>query len=501
MTDIIEPGITADVGRRSAQSGVVQIVSQAVLLVMSLLSGLALARLLAPADFGVMAMASTLTAFVATFRGFGISMALVQASDVADEDLQQLFRVGWRYSVWLGVGMLAAAPLLAFLYHEPRLIAVIATVTASSVAMSLAELPEALAVRAMRFTALRRVEVGSVATGMVIGLATAWMGAGYWALVAQSAATGLMRALWTWQLVSWRPQRGDAQAGDRAQQSAATHAMLTYARRYAANSLATFAALNIDRVTIGVRNGTHAMGLYDLAYRWGHYPVWQLYPPLLNVAVAGLSRSRDNAAVYRYYWRTALLLILCVMLPALTFFAIEPRATILTLLGDGWTDSIEVFRYVTIGGIALALSRHTRWLFLSEGRTSEQLRMSIAQLVVIACAVAIGTRWDLIGVAVAYAVARWLLLIPELALAFRQSPVTWRDYWRAVWRPSTASALAGVALWAMRATLPESVMQRLAVSALLFGTTYALIWLALPDGKRAARELLGVARRIRAGSA
>ncbi|MBL0172148.1 MAG: oligosaccharide flippase family protein [Gemmatimonadaceae bacterium] len=487
-------------GRRAVHSGAVQIVAQAMLLVMSLVSGLALARLLAPEDFGVMAMASTLTAFVATFRGFGISMALVQAKEVSEDDLHQLFRVGLRYALWLGAGMLVAAPALALMYEEPRLTAVIVAVTASSVAMSLAELPEALAIRAMRFAALRRVEVGSVAAGMAVALVTAWLGAGYWALVAQSATTGLVRAFSAWQLVAWRPRRRVAHVETAGPHSAATHSMLAFARRYATTNLATFAAVNIDRVTIGISSGTYAMGLYDLAYRWGHYPVWQLYAPLLNVAVAGLSRSRENERLYRHYWRTALLLILSVMLPALSFFVVEPGATILTLLGSGWTETIEVFRYVTIGGIALALSRHTRWLFLSEGRTREQLRMSLVQLAVMACAVAIGAQWKLVGVAVAYAVARWLLLVPELTLAFGQSPITWHDYRKVVWRPACASVVAGVGLFGVAASLPETAGPRLAVSALFYTTAYAVTWLALPGGRTALRELLGVARRMRSVS-
>ncbi len=498
MTEITETGVPVDVGRRSAHSGVVQIGAQAVLLVMSIVGGLIQARLLTPADFGVMAMASTLTAFVATLRGFGLSMALVQAEAVGDDDLQRLFRVGLKYSAWLGAGMLAAAPALAFVYHEPRLVAVIAAVSVGSIALSLAEVPEALATRALRFAALRRVEIGSVAAGMMIGLASAWMGAGYWALVMQQAATSLVRAVWVWQLVSWRPRRsGIADAPARTEHSAAATSILAFARRYAITNLLSFGGQNVDRVAIGLGSGTHAMGLYDLAYRWGHYPVWQLYAPLLNVAVAGLSRSRDDAQLYRHYWRTALLLILSAMLPALTFFAIEARATILTLLGSGWSEAIDVFRFVTIGGIALALSRHTRWLFLSEARTTAQMRMSITQLVVTLGAVAIGAQWSLLGIAIAYAVARWLLLLPELSLAFELSAVTWRDYGRVVWRPAASSALAGLALWTADASLPLNVMQRLAVGAMLYLGAYIVAWLALPGGITALRELAGVARRMR----
>lgn len=467
------------------------------LLAMYLASGMLLARLLSPADFGVMAMAGTLTAFVSVVRGFGMSMAVVHAEAVSGEMLQGLFSLACRYAALLAGVMLIAAPILALLYREPRLVPVLAILTIGPVALSLSDLPEAIAARSLRFVELRRIEVASTGLGTMTGLLAAWWGAGYWALVLQASVISLCRALWAWQLVTWRPSwprrlRSPTLALQRSHQ---------FAREYSATSVVTYVAQNIDRVMLGVTGGPHAIGLYDNAYRWALYPVQQLYPPLLPVAVAGLSRARDDVAQYRRYWGLAVLLVLSAMVPGSALVAIEADAVIRTLLGNRWIEAVPVFRLVAIGSIAVALSRHSRWLFLSEGRTARQLRYSILQLGVTAIAMAIGVRWGVPGVAAAYAITRWSLVVPELGIAFHGSRIGWRDFLTVAFRPVVATAVAAAVLLVLRIVLPTAPLPHLLGAAAMFAATYLASWVGLPGGWRALRELVGLARRLRGGTA
>jgi len=483
-----------DLGWQAARSGAVQVGSQVIMLGMFVASGMVLARLLTPADFGIMAMAGTLTALVSTVRGFGFSMAAIQADTVDEVRLQQLFDRSRWYAWRLAVGMLVAAPVLAFLYREPMLLVILALLTGTAVMASLSDLPEALVMRSMRFVALRRLEVASTALGMAAGLIAAWLGAGYWALVLQSASTSVARAFGAWRMVSWRPVL--RRSSDSPVNSGTRDAM-RFARQYVATNLVTYAAQNLDRVTIGVAAGPHAMGMYDNAYRWGLYPVHQLYPPLLNIAVAGLSRTRDDAELYRRYWSTAMLLVLSVMLPAVAFLGVESEAFILSLLGPAWVEAIPVFRLVMVGAMAIALTRHSRWIFLSEGRTREQLRLSVMHLASMAVAVAVGVRWGVLGVAAGFAASRWLMLGPELAMAFAGSRIRWRDFLTVAWRPLAAAAGATTILVAGSAQLPDGPFLRLVVAATAFGLIYTAMWIALPGGSHAARQLAALARRVR----
>jgi PST family polysaccharide transporter len=442
-------------------------------------------------------MAATLTAFVAVLHGFGSSMAVVHADTVTDEKLQRLFRRLLWYALWLGVAMMVAAPLLSAVYDEPRLIAVIGVMTIASMVLSLADLPESLAMREMRFAALRKVEIGSIALGMVTGIVAARLGAGYWALVLQQVTINLCRATLAWRLVSWRPRRlPTASTPPRDEQ---TGAALRFAGHYASTNVVTYLAMNVDRVAIGVTAGPHAMGLYDNSIRWGLYPVHQLYPPLLNVAVAGLSRTRDDVERYRRYWSTALLLVMSAILPAIAFLIAESESVIRTLLGDRWIEAIPLFRLVVIGGLAVALTRHSRWIFLSEGRTRSLLRLSILSLALTIVTVLVGARWGIIGIATAYATARWLLLIPELSMAFSGSRIRWTDFFSVVWRPAVATSGAAAVVVMLDTFFPALQGARAITAGLTFSAIYVLLWLGLPGGRRAAQELAGLVRRVRSG--
>ena len=95
-----------------------------------------------------------------------------------------------------------------------------------------------------------------------------------------------------------------------------------------------YIGFNMDRVLIGYLRGADAMGLYDNAFRWSRYPMRQVFPPLLNVAVAGLSRLRSAPAAYREAFAKGARAVYAFVLPILAFMVVEARDVILVLLGD-----------------------------------------------------------------------------------------------------------------------------------------------------------------------
>jgi PST family polysaccharide transporter len=187
------------------------------------------------------------------------------------------------------------------------------------------------------------------------------------------------------------------------------------------------------------------------------------------------------------------------ILPAIAFLIAESESVIRTLLGDRWIEAIPLFRLVVIGGLAVALTRHSRWIFLSEGRTRSLLRLSILSLALTIVTVLVGARWGIIGIATAYATARWLLLIPELSMAFSGSRIRWTDFFSVVWRPAVATSGAAAVVVMLDTFFPALQGARAITAGLTFSAIYVLLWLGLPGGRRAAQELAGLVRRVRSG--
>src|SRR5437868_1920061 len=110
-----------DLHGRSFRGGVVTLSGQVVKFLLGLISTAILARLLRPQDFGLVAMVTSITAFVGLFKDLGLSNATVQRLHITHEQISFLFWINVVLSLATTLLVIALAPVIAWFYHEPRL--------------------------------------------------------------------------------------------------------------------------------------------------------------------------------------------------------------------------------------------------------------------------------------------------------------------------------------------------------------------------------------------
>jgi len=486
---ITDDAVLADLPRRSARGGVIQVGAQGIQLLLTVASGAVLARLLSPVDFGIVGMAATLTSLASVVRDFGLPMATVQRAELDERDVSSLFWMGLRLNLALAVGLVLAAPAAASLYDEPRVVEVVAIVALSGIVAGMSAQHEALLIRQMRFATLRAVDLSSLAVAMIAGIVFAMAGAGYRALVWQSFLGVAIRTIALWRASGWRP----APDGPRSERVAV---LASFGWNHTGAKVLRHIAQNTDQAVVGYLFGARQLGFYDSAYRWSISAMQQIYTPLQNVAVSGLSRLQHDPRVFRVAARRALLPVFSAILPVLAYLAVQARPVVLALLGDRWEPSAPLFRVLCIAAMGSVVARGANWLYLAEGRTRRQLRWGFVALPVVVVAVFLGATRGPLGVAMGFATANWLLAVPEVLFCLRGSRVTARDYFAAVGRPLAAAAVAAVAVavafaWRGDAGPTAGVdVVRLMLSSFVFGVVYLLTWLAIPGGRGAARELV-----------
>ena len=260
-------------------------------------------------------------------------MATVHQEDVSSRQVGALFWLNAKLNAAVTTLMICMAPPLAWFYDEARLVSITLVMAVGVFGMGLAAQHESLLRRQMRFGTLTLIEVGAAA-----GIAAALLGAGYWALVLQFLVTRLSSTAAAWIACDWRPRWGDRRREDAGLE---LQSLLSFGGYYTGFSVVAHLGRNLDRVLVGYLSGAAAMGLYDKAYRWSIFPVNQLYAPLMNVAISGLSRVRDNAERFRTYYRRGLLPVFAVSMPVLAFCMIEARPAIFVLLGDQWLAAVR----------------------------------------------------------------------------------------------------------------------------------------------------------------
>src|SRR5881392_3829359 len=148
-----------DLGARSARGGAVTLSAQLCKFGLSTLSAIVLARLLTPQDYGLIGMVAIIVGFLGMFQYMGLSTATVKWSELNHEQVSTLFWMNIALSAAIALLTIAAAPLAAWFYKEPRLVGITIGYGISIIVTGLYIQHEAILIRQMRFTIIAIIEV------------------------------------------------------------------------------------------------------------------------------------------------------------------------------------------------------------------------------------------------------------------------------------------------------------------------------------------------------
>ncbi|PSR19405.1 lipopolysaccharide biosynthesis protein [filamentous cyanobacterium CCP3] len=476
--------------RRSLQSSLITFGSQPLKLLIGIGTTSILARLLTPADFGLVAMALPWFALVESVNSLGLGTATVQRSHLDQQQTSAVFWLSFGINVVLLVGLLLSTPAFAWFYQEPRLVLIIPVMTLGMASLFISFQHQSLLARQMRFGMLTVIEVGSLALGAGVALVAAIGGWGYWALVLQLVTYQVAQSLSYWVACRWRPSGLGSLRQLRSKTRHDIHRMLSYGVNLSGFHLINRVGMEMDRVLVGYFNGASALGLYSVAYNWAYFPFNQVYLPLINVAISSLSRAASEDNQYRSQSRQILMLMFGLCLPALAFLGVSGDQLLLLLLGNQWIDAFGIFRVLVLSVFVGGFYRVTKWIYLSTGQTHRQLRWSLLHTPIVIAAAAVGTYWGPLGVAWGVTLASLVLTYPAIAFCLRETPLTMGDFVGAVWRPTIASLVAAASLGAGELWLgfPANAGLHLVLSAALFAVVYVGSFILLPGGWQEVRN-------------
>ncbi len=491
----------------AARAGATQLAAQAVRVVVSVATGMWLARLLTPTDFGVFAMVATLTGLVDTVRGFGLGPALVHTADwnaALAVRVSKLCLIG--SAVLAALVLLAAVPLSHF-YNEPRVVAVTLVVSVGVFFAGIPAVWEARLVRLLRFGPIARAETLALLLSVAAALTLALQEFGYWALVAQyvvflTTRAALLRLGSGWsEYLSQHRQAAPANA-DAASKLESLHSLVAYGRHYTLAQFITFAGRGVDRIVVGVSAGPAVLGLYENAHRWSTFAVGQVIDPLYHVMLATLNRARRHGTALGAAVARVFLPPMSVVLPALAYLALETDVVVRVLLGDQWDAAVPFLRVLCGAAAATSVLKLTRVVHLVTGSTSRQLRFAIARSGILLGAAVLGMRWGAMGVAWGILIASWLLAVVSLWYSTIDTPIAVRDIVGGMARPFVAASIAALTLRMIAPALDSAAgVLAMLLRAAMFASLYLACWVVLPGGRAALQQLVNLARDVRASSA
>jgi PST family polysaccharide transporter len=446
-----------------------------------------LARLLTPEDYGLVGMVLAITGLADRLRTMGLSTATVQVRTIDQPQLSALFWINTGLGVLVAALLAAAAPLIARFYGEPQLTLIVLALSLSFIFGGVGAQHVALLNRRMQFRSLAGLEITSMLFGAGVAIAAALLGAGYWSLVLFHLLQPVWRGIVAWRKSRWTPSRPARADGLRG--------ILTFGANLSGYEIIVYLSRNLDNVLIGRYLGAAPLGIYSKAYGLLLLPIQQIQGPLHRVAVSTLSRLQDDPERFRAYFRTGLGGVAFTAIPLIGFLALAADEIILLVLGSQWSAAGPVFRILAFAGLASAMTHSNSWIYIALGRTRSQMLWGLATNPLIVASFVVGLRGGVRGVALAYAVTVWLLLLPSFWYATRGTPVSVGDVLDAVARPAAVSAVAFVAAWYAGTLRPgASTLVGLAISATVYLVTAGSLVAIWPAARERARELIDLTR-------
>jgi O-antigen/teichoic acid export membrane protein len=455
---------------------------------------LALARLVTPREFGVLAAGSVLVYLSATFVESGLAAALVRRDEDVDEAANTVFVATAAAGAGFALLALAAAPLVGRFFGSGRVAAVAAAMSGILFLRSLGIVPNTLL--QMRFSFLRRVVVGpaGVLGFGIAGVTSTASGWGVWGLVLGTYVSTSVELVLAWGFVRWRPR-------PRLASVAMWRSLAAFGRHVLAADVVMGAADKVDSVVIGRLLSTAALGQYRYAWRVAVLPLAAVVNVAAYVLYPAFARIAPDEERFRAAFLRALRWVSIVGLPASLILLPLGEPLVVLAFGETWRPAGRALTAMCAFAAGHTYDSLASEAWKAAGRPDMLLRMHLLSAVSLVISMLAFLPLGLTGMGAALSLSSIVVAAYALRGAGRVLRIGSRRLVDEVWPAALAAGVMSGALFALERTVTRSDTHGVAVGLALLGAEAllgAVVFLAVllavrPERRGELRELVRLA--------
>jgi teichuronic acid exporter len=445
-------------------------------------------RLLTPADYGLLAMASIALGFVTLIADGGLGPALVQRPTLSEGELRQAFGIVLAVHFALAVALVAAAPMIAHFFDEPRLVLIIRALSLLVVMAAFSVIPESLLERRLEFRNRSLLDLGATITGSLLTLALALAGYGVWALVFGSLTMQALKSAGMNVLARWIGRPEFSLAGARA--------LLTAGGQTSLGRVIWFFFIQADMLIAGRWLGKEALGFYSVAMHLASLPNTRITALINQVAFPAFSRMQADLSWVAAKTLLGVRLLSFLSFPILWGLSSVAPEVVEVVLGPAWANTTLPLQVLGLIMPLRLVSTFVPNAVQGLGRFDVGLRNIIVAFTVMVPAFAIGVQWGLVGLSLA-----WLFGTPVMFLLnMRQNMAVLKTRLRSLLAAMGRPAMAGVVMYgaiaACRTTVVAEFASPVRLGLLIMVGALAYVTATFAFNRAGLRELLALIRGV-----
>lgn len=335
---------------------------------------LVLARLLVPADFGLIAMLLVFTSVAALLVDGGFGTALIQKQHTTDNDETTVFLTGLGAASALAVVLWVAAPAIATFYSQPVLAQLTRLLLFVLPLGALAAVPDALLTQKLNFRARANAEVVSSLCSGAVAMTLAWRSFGVWSLAWQALVAIGMRALLLWWFSGWRPRGHFDMLSFRA--------LFGFGSFMLVANLLNVISIRLQSLLIGRMFDARSLGFYTMAQNTRDAPA-QFVSGLLNrVGLPVFSSVAERPDKLVGALRLSLRVAMFVFVPCMVAIAVVARPLVTLLYGGRWASVAPLLSILAVAVVPWPLHLLNLAALGARGRSDLVFRLEIAKQLV-----------------------------------------------------------------------------------------------------------------------
>ncbi len=456
--------------------------------------GVALARLLVPADFGMIATIQIFTGFVGMFTAGGMGQSLIRAKQADTNDFTAVFTLQLAVGVLVYLAFFFSAPLVARFFENPLYTDLMRISALSFLLRPLVAMRNAWLNREMQFKSRTIVDVMTAFVGGFLSVGMALLGMGVWSLTVAGLLGALFNNLWLARLTPLKPRLNLDVATMR------KHA--GYGAKILGVDFVNYLRAQSRTLILSKMAGPAFLGLFNKAESLSRLPNQLLMSPTMEPLFRAMSKSQDNLDQTKYLFYRSITLLMAYTTPAyvLLWWIAEPFIGV--VYGPNWVAAGAAMSILTWVGVFLNVAFPCSAVLAAQNRLGKEILATAINLPIMAGACFIGLRWGLEGVAWAVVLSQSLFAVQLYWLTLQALPTRLADLMQAIW----PGLLLGSLLFGFLALVDFAIGERLGdspafyvvVMAILALTFHACAFLLLP--LRALQSETERLRKLMAGA-
>lgn len=403
--------------------------------------GVILARLLTPAEFGLIGMVSVFIGLSGVFVNCGFGEALIQKQDATHQDESSVFYINIVLGLIAATCLFVSAPWIAKFYDQPSLVPLTRWMALNIVVGAFGVVQTMLLTKKLDFKTQIKISMISAVSSGTIAVLMALKGFGVMSLVAQTMLGTLLSTGMLWIFQTWRPSLSFSLDS--------LKAMFPYGSRLFASGLLNSFFNEIYSIIIGKLYDPAMLGFFTRARQLQQLPIDNISGIVGRVSFPVFASIQNDHESLKKAVRKALKGLAWLTFPLMVGMALTARPLVITLLTEKWEPCVPYIRLLCIYGALYPLSLIHVNVLSAQGRSDLFLRVEVIKKILITVGIVATFRYGVTGLLVGNIVVGLLSYYLNSHYSTQLISYSWKEQIADLLPYFALSGLMGVFVWAV----------------------------------------------------